>query len=868
MSAGLGLAGRVCADLRLAWQLARGQSGRLWLLVACIAVGVAARVCVGSFSDRVEGAIAREARPLLGGDLEVAGNTPLPDERVEDLRAQLPSGAASARQVSFLSVATAASGRSQLVDIRGVEPAHPLGGRTRAIDAAGAEVPVAALFGAEPTALVGRDLLERLGVAVGGEITLGKAQVRIAGVLTDDPGMGANPFAPGPRVLIAYDRVGETGLTGSQARARWSVYVVLDAPGAAEALAERLRTRWDLPSRSRGGIMGRVEAEGGIEVRTARESQQSLSRFFSNLGEFLRLVSLASLLLGGVGVASVVRAFVAERLDSVAALQVLGAAPGRVARIFLIQALATGAFGGAVGAVAGSLVQNVLIWVLSAKLPVAVGFGIDLGACMWGVALGALTAAVFAALPLLEVRRMPPLAILRGDAAAPRARLLALAVALAGGAAFAVVAAYESDSWIRGPIFVAGLAAGAITVSLLGMVLLPLVARIRPPWFGARHGLANLGRRGFRPGAALVAISLAALVFGSTLLHQASLSRELDPARRGDLPSLFCVDIQDDQREAFAALAQEHAGQPATMAPMIMGRLRSVAGSAPRGGARAAVEGAAARDAEWARSREQRLSWRHELGRDEEIVEGEWMRDDPERFEASIEQRFAERINARVGDAIVFEVQGVSVEATVTSLRKVRWQGARPNFFVLLSPSALSGAPTTWVGAVPAMAPEARNRLQTALAQSFPNVTAIDISDVVTRVRWLVDRIAEAVRLMGWFALAAGLVVVLGIGLSTARERQVDAALIGVLGGRPRTLAASLVCEFGALGLLGGIVGLSLALGLAYVQVQVLLEIELAIPWLQLGALAAVVAVITAAAGLIACRRALTAPPLQALRDG
>jgi putative ABC transport system permease protein len=856
-------------DLALAWWLSRGQAGRLWLLIACIAVGIAARVCVGTFSGQVERALAREARPLLGADIEIAANAPLSDDRRADLRAALPSGSRELDQVGFMTMAGApATSKSMLIEVRAVDPGYPLGGATRAVDPVGAAVPVDVLFGAEPTALVQRSVLERLALPIGGTLKLNRLELRIAGALIEDPGMGANPFSPGPRVLIARQRAVETGLLESGARVRYATLVTCADPAAAERLATSLRERWKLTKGGAQGFGGRIETESGVQVRTARQSQESIARFFRNLGDFLRLVSLASLLLGGVGVASMIRGFVAERLDSVAALQVLGAAPGRVARIFLCQALGIGLAGGVIGAGAGLALANLLARLLRGYLPVTVDYGVDPGAIAWGIALGALTAGIFALLPLHEIRRMPPLAVMRGDAAAPRARIATLAILAFTLGVFALLGAIDSRSWRTGPAFVASLAAGALTITGLARLTLPLVARLRPPWFGLRHGLGNLGRAGFRPGAALVAIGLAALVIGSMAVHQASLQRELDPSQREGVPSLFALDLQTDQRDDFAALVRSAAGAEPLLAPVVHGRFRGLNGLAPgSAGAKDRLDARASERGEWYRNREQNLSWRDQLGGDETIVAGRWIHDDAEHPEASLEKGFADSIGAKVGDRIAFDVQGVTVDAEVTSLRTVRWRGMKLNFFIYLSPSALREAPQTWVAIVPMLPPDARSRLQNEVTARFANVTVIDIADAATRIRDIVDRIAVAIEVMGAFSLAAGLVVLVGIGLSTARERQLDAALIAVLGGRRRTLIASLAVEFGALGLLGALLGLGLAIGFAFVQVQLMLDVPVALPWPRLAAIALAITALSAAAGVVACRRALTASPLTALRD-
>ncbi len=854
-------------DLRLAWWLARGQLGRLSLLVACIAVGVAARVCVGSFIGQLDRALAREARPLLGADFEVVSNQPLSAEQQRALAARLPADARTITQLGFVTIASCVrSGGSHLVELRAVSPGYPLYGGVRIEAQGGASVDVARLFSDTAVAFVQRDLLAQVHADIGDELRLGRGTFVIAGVILEEPGVGANPFTLGPRVLIAQARVADTALDTVGSRVRHATLVACAEPQAADRVVADLRAAWQLPTDAPTGFGGRAESASGIVVRSARQSQETLSRFFERLGDFLRLVSLTALLLGGVGVASMVRGFVAERLDMVATINVLGASTTRVMRVFVLQAMAVGLVGGVVGAVMGALIQNALSFVVRGSLPIVLGYGLDVPAMAWGVALGVITAGFSAALPLIEVCALKPLAVMRGDRSGLAARWPGWIVLALGAGVFSVIAAVESRSWILGPMYIGGLAAGALTLQLLSLIALPALARspLRRLGFGPKHGLGNLRRAGFRPAAAVVAIGSSALLFGSMMLHQASLQRELDPGRHGGLPSLFAMDLQSDQLDDFrAALVREGClGEPA-LSPVVHGRyrgMRSHDGSAP-----AARTGGGSR---WLRDREQNLSWRERLGPDETIIAGAWMGDAGDAVEASLERRFASRMGAKVGDVLEFDVQGVSLAATVTSIRAVTWGGLKPNFLILLSPHALRDAPQTWVAAIPSLPGDGKSRVQGALALAFPNVTVFDISSIGTRIRDIVDRISLAVRFMGLFCLLAGLVVLVGVGLSTARERLLDAALLKVLGGGNRTLAASLACEFAALGLVGAGLGMALALGFGWIVVERVMDLTLAIPWVQLVALVVGMAAISAIAGVVACRRVFTARPLEVLREG
>jgi putative ABC transport system permease protein len=297
---------------------------------------------------------------------------------------------------------------------------------------------------------------------------------------------------------------------------------------------------------------------------------------------------------------------------------------------------------------------------------------------------------------------------------------------------------------------------------------------------------------------------------------------------------------------------------------MVRARLTAVNGTAPAAG------GDATREAErnrFMRRREQNLSWRREpdlVG--ERISAGRWMADDGKRVECSLEQRFAKSIGAGLGDKLSFDIQGVPLEAEVTSLRQVRWASLRPNFFVLVSPRALEGAPAIWIAAIPQVPPADRARLPGVLAAHFPNVTAFDIADTGARISAVIDRVILAVRGVAALALVAGLAVLIGVALSTARARRTDAALIAVLGGGRRTLFASLAAEFAALGLVAAVLGAGQGILHAW-AVAAWFEMPLTVPPGELALLAGGIAAAVTVAGVLACRRAMSAPPLLVLRE-
>jgi putative ABC transport system permease protein len=850
--------------LRLAWRLARGQRARVWLLIACIALGVCARVCVGSFSGALDRALTREARPLLGADVEIVSNQPLTPTQETDLQALLPAQARSAQQVRFTTMALAeVSGRARSVEVRAVDAVYPLYGNV--VVAPGS---LEQLYGSEAVTFVQAELLDQLSLSVGGSIRLGAESFRIAGVIREEPGQGSNMFAMGPRVLIACTRLSDTGLDGGGARLRYARLVALPEESLPR-LVDALRQRWQLPEHIITGMGGRIENESGLGVRTAAQASSSSARIYQRVGDFLGIIALAALLLGGIGVASLVRGYLAEQRDTVAILQVLGATPRRVIVIFLWQSAMIGAVGGVIGAVAGSALENLLMILGRNFLPVAGDVGVDLPAMAWGIMLGFGVSISFAAVPLSGVHGMRPAVILRDDRANNGGRWRTAVLMALLLAAVMAVAAHETHSWRVGPMIVGVLVVGGMFTALIGWLVLKIPLRLARLTLGSRafalrHGLGNLTRPGFRPLAAVVAIALAAQLLGTMASYRASLSAELSSGSNDLRPGWFILGLETDQVSDFTKMVRTTSDVEPLLSPMVMARLKGINGTNAQ--AENDVTPVAERD-RFVRGREQRLSWRTSLGPDETIISGTWMSADTTMIEASLEQRFASNVGARLGDMLTLDIQGVLLQAKVTSLRSVRWANLRPNFFILLSPHALKDAPQSWIAAVPRMTDGRGATFVTKLATTYPNVTSFDIGELGEKLFVVIERIDLAVRFLGWFCLGAGILVLIGIGIGTGRQRRGDAALLAVLGGTRRTLAISISAEFATLGAIAGMGGLALGMVHARLGLTTMLDLRFVAPWTELGITLAAIIAISVLSGLAACRSVFTQHPLTILRE-
>ncbi len=855
-------------ELRVSARMLRGQAGRAWLFIFCVAVGVAARVGVGNFMASLQMALRRDARVLLGADLELSSKARLDPAKLADLERLAPAGHRVQRKVSLLTMASQPrKGLSRLVQLSAVEAAYPYYGALNAVDGAGRPLrdPIARLQTTRGV-LVQAELLPQLGIGVGQSMRIGRADYQVLGVLKSDTGLGASAFSLGPSVIMGLPHLEIAGITGYGSRSSHETMVALPQPEQAAGLAAALRSAWKLPDGAT--FRGFGPPVQGVRVKTFEEAQGEIKTFFDRLANYLALVSLLALLLGGVGVASVTRAWVREAYPSLGVLRAVGADSGALTRIYFYQCLALGLLGSLLGMLGGVLAQGLVARSMSTFLPVKLDWAVDVGSLGWGLLLGLLCAVIFSLLPLAAIRQSKAAELFRDQEPSARWDRWSLGLGALGALIFAALAAYETSSWVRGPGVLGAALLGALILGWAGAWALPRIAAWRRPSFpfAIRHGLANLGRPGLRPASSVIALGSAALLLGILAVYQGSLLAELDPGKRGaEIPQLFFIDVQRDQVEDLKKiLSAEGADSRVSLSPMVRARYRPQEASPARTKTGLSRE---QEDAAYMRNREQNLSWRPNLSKGESIVAGKWMDVESDALEASVEQRFAKQLGLGLGDTLRLDVQGVELEATITSLRKVEWGSMQPNFFILISPWAIQDAPQTWIGSVGGLADGRRGPLQTSLAGRFPNVTVFDVADGMAKIMGVMGKISDAVRLVAFFCLVTGLVVLIGIALSTARQRQVEGALLKTLGAGKATLLASIGVEFGILALFATSLGLTLSAVFGWVLITQILNLHFTLPWRELGTLLVLFVTLGAGTGVAASWRGIGVKPLEVLRE-
>jgi len=834
----------------------RGTAGRLAFFAACLAVGVAAVVAVDGLARAIDGGIRAQARELLAADLALTSRRPLPAAALAAVDA-LP-GARRAEVLELPSVVAVPAGdgapvpgASLLCELKAVSSGYPFYGEV-------ATDPPGALAGplGDDRVLVGPELLARLGRRVGETLRIGRAEFTIAGVVIGEPDRLEVSFTLGPRVLLSLGGLARTELAGVGSRIRYRVLARLGDGARAEEVG-----------RAAAAVRAAIAEPEFVEVQTYAEAQPTLRRGLGRAERFLALVALLSLLVGGIGVAQAVRAWLAGRLDAIAILRALGVRPREALLLYLAQAVGLALAGSLVGAVVGSVVARVVPALLGGVLPVRVAVGWQLAAMARGVALGVGVAALFALHPLSGVLRVPPSRVLRRDAEPlPAGRAVAVALALALLCGIAAIAAVQAGSWLRGVLFALALAVAASALWAGAWAAVRAVGRV-PRDLGAvplRHGLAALARPGAGTLGAVVALGLGVVTVLGMHLVQRRLAAQLDADLPRGAPTVFLVDVQAEQWDGVRAALAGAGAADVESVEVVVARLRAIRGVPV--GELAEARRAAGDERRWVLTREQRLTSLAALPADNVIVAGAlWS--DPARSEVSVERDYAADLGVGLGDTITFDVQGVPLELVVSSSRTVEWQRFSINFFLVAEPGALAGAPHFRIAA--ARVPrDAEGALQDRLAAAYPNVTMLRLREVLEKVIAVLARVGTGVRVLGAFTVLAGVAILAGAVSAGAVRRGREAALYKTLGMTRAQVAAAFAVEHALVGAVAGVIGAAGGVAMAALITRIGFEIPWA--WDPVAYLVAVTATVALAvlAGLAASGRALAVPPLAVLRRG
>jgi len=832
-------------EIRASWR-------RLLFFFVCIAIGVGSIVALRSVIQNVRAALARETRTLIASDILLSSNLPFAQD-VRDLVTREQQAGRVAQTTEAVEIATMvrpADGRqaARMVELRAVQAAFPFYGTLTLRDGAYSHNRLKG-----QGALVRPELLAQLDLRVGDRILIGAQPFEIRGVIATEPGRSLGAFSLGPRVLVDYADLQSTGLLAFGSRANYQL--LLRAPEATvrqvgDTITEALKNKF-------------------VRSRGYWQNADRIGEDLTRAENYLSLVGLVILILGGIGVSSVTRVFVQQKVRSIAILKCLGGTSHRVLAIYMTQVLALGAAGSALGvALAAAVIAVVPSFAGNIAGSLQIDYGVSASAVEQGLAIGVLVSLLFSVVPLLEVRQVKPSLLLRNDVPRTgRIDWLKWGVTAAVAAALVGVAAWQAGSLQVGLMLSGGFVATALILNAAGVALIWAVQPLRySRSFALRQAVLHVVRPGNQTRVILLAVGLGTFFILGVRSLQANLLEDFAVQIGPNAPDMFLIDIQPDQRESLTAFLDGQNGEapPPRTIPVLRARVVAVKGRDLALDSYEQVRGRSGL------SREFTVTYRAALEGNEKVVAGSWWDDDTPAGEpeVSIEEGFLRNTRLNVGDQMSFDVLGRIVTARVTSIRSVNWQDFRAGgFMFVFRPGVFDAAPHTFIASLKGpIDPDARARMQAGLVTRFPNVSVIDLREILQTVQGIVANVALAVTVVGSLVLLSGALILVGAVSMTKFRRVYEAAILKTLGASGRLLATMLVLEYGVLGAIAGTVGALGAVVLSWAVATYALELdwEPAMTLTLVGI--AVTAVVVAVVGVVASFDVLRHKPLATLR--
>jgi putative ABC transport system permease protein len=839
--------------LKMAWRDTRASRRRLLLFSLAIVLGVAALVAVGSLRDNLRAAIEDQTKTLLGADLSVTSRAKLTDEATAFLRGL---GGEQSREIAFNSmiVLPGTVNQTRLVQVRALEGGFPFYGN---FDTAPAGARAQLQAGAQ-NAVVEQSVMVQFNLQPGDKVKLGSAEFTVVGGLLAVPGESAAVATLAPRVFIPLSAVSDTGLLQAGSLARHRVYFKF-APGFdVEALVRDLRNRF---------------RELRLGFDTIEERKRELGASIRNVNSFLSIVGFASLFLGAIGVASAIHAHIRQKVPTVAVLRCLGASARTSFSIYLLQGLGLGLLGTTLGALLGLGAQLALPGLLKDFLPFTLELAVSWPALARGMGSGLVVSVLFSLLPLLEVRRVSPLLTLRSGFAVENGRrrdwlqLLVLGLIVASIFGFAI---WQTGRLSWGAGFGGALLLGFGVLAGLAKVIAWLAKKFTPRGlpFAWRQGVANLHRPNNRTQLLLVSLGMGTFLMMTLYLTRDTVLSQLRVVGGSDRPNLMLFDIQDDQVEPLKKLLADNGAPLQQHAAIVTMRITSLKGRAVADilkDKQAGVPG-------WTLRREYRSTYRGELSNTEKVTAGTFTGRVPGDGEApvpiSVEDGLARDLQVKVGDEIVFDVQGVALKALVGSLRAVEWRRMQPNFFIVFPEGVLESAPKFHVMALRVGDAAQSAKVQQAVVRDHPNVSAIDLALIMQTIDGVYAKASFVVEFLALFTVVTGVVVLAGAVLIGRSQRVRESVLLRTLGATKAQVNRIMFAEYLALGTLGAAVGAVLAIGANWALARFVFQLNWVTPSLLVLVTGwAAVSLMTVLTGLLSNRGICDHPPLEVLRQ-
>lgn len=787
------------------WRWALRELRRSWKIssffVLNLSLGLTGFIALEAYKAALQNHVEENRLEILGADIAVSARRELTDAEMASVRAELPPASPESQVYEFFAMTAAPSG-SRLAQVKAIDALYPLYGELK--NDRGEAIRI------QPgEAWLDPELAPALAVEPGARIKLGKLDLEVKGFIGNDSTRTFRSAGIAPRILIDRSQIAASGLI--QFGSTFSQTFLFRLPPATDA--DELQSR-----------LYKKITDPAVSVDTARDEAQGAGAQLKRLSDFLGLVALVALFLAALGAAYVWRLFLQQRVKDVAILRSLGLAGDRAVLLYVIEASILGVMSLVPALIAAQLLFPFLNGLLSNLTPFELRPLLNGRSILVGFILSLATSLLIALPFLLRLREVRPSQLFSEEKFNPSVDLRRPWALLPAVAVFWGLSVLQAQSFKVGSLFMGALLAVLVVLAGGGWLCLRAIAGVRGGPWALREGLRSAGRRRGASLSIFIALGLGSLLMNILPQIKSAMQRELDfGGTESKLPSLFMFDIQDEQLEGLKALLREKNVEMANLSPLIRSRFLKINGADYERAAGASTVFRTREEENDARFRNRgvNLSFRTSLSDSEDLVggapiTGAWDAASGKLPALSVEERYAGRVGLKIGDRVVFDVQGVEIEGEVVNLRKVRWTSFQPNFFVLIQPGVLDDAPKTWIAGLPRMDQALKDELQRDISARFGNVSVVDVNRTVTDVMKVADQMSWSLELMAALALFTGAMVLASIARSQVRSRRWELNLLKVLGASPGRVKAYLLAEFTVLAGLSSLLGSVLSLAVSW----------------------------------------------------
>lgn len=833
---------------RMAWRDARHNFSRLFLFVASLITGIAAVVALDSLNASLQKDIDESARDLLGADLVINSDNPFDSSFLHKLDS---TGLPVSSQIDMASmVLFMHNGGARLIRLVGVDEAFPFYGSFTTLPADAYQKIHSGNY-----AVLDESLASQYEVSSGDSVKIGALEFVVSGVVQDSPG-GASVLSNfTPSVYISLQAVDSTGLIQFGSRVNYHRYVKTESEADAEVIHDHLRPQ---------------ARALGYSMDTVTERREDLGEGFMAIYRFFSLLAFVALILGCIGVASSVHIYAREKRDEVAVLRCIGSSGWQAFNIYFIQLTVIGFFGSIAGSLIGSGLQQLVPTLAGDLIPVEASFSFSWSSIGMGVLLGTVVTVLFSMMPLVSIRFVPPLIILRSGFNDQRQFSKSKILVVLGVFVFPLAyAIYRTESVFAGLFFFFGLLIALSLLAFVAFVLLRLVKKFFPSKgaFVLRHALANLFRPNNQTQVLMVTIGLGAFIISTLNVVQNSLLNQVEFTGRQSRSNTVMYDIQPFQKEGVLTLLQENNLKVDQLVPIVTTRLREVNGQ-PVQQLLADTTAGRERPRRWALTREYRVTYRDTLHVSEKLIEGEiqYKQEGKDSVWVTISEGMLEDLNVRLGDSLVFDVQGIPVKVRISGVRSLEWANDPPNFIFVFPNGVLEEAPQFWVAATRIEDDNVANRVQRQLVMNYPNVSVIDLRLILGTINDLFDKLGLVIKFLALFSILTGLVVLAGAVVNSRFVRIRENALMRTVGARSSQIIGMTLIEYVYLGFFSAMTGIVLSIGGGWFLAKFFFEIEFAYDLSGMVIIGGSIIALTMLIGWWNLRDVIRTAPLQVLR--